>query len=104
MNKPIKTMTVGKNTMTRLALMGSDKEYWKAEILSRYTKQEMIDALVEYEQGWLQNANISEIEDVYMDILLNGYESKGWHHMTIEDLAEEAIDAIIYKEEELLNE
>jgi methionine salvage enolase-phosphatase E1 len=76
------------------ALMDCDKNYIIAETLARFTREEMIEALIEFEESWIEDANNSEIQEVLIDIWANGYNGKGWNNMTDKELAYEAIDAL----------
>ena len=78
------------------AVMECDQNYIIAETLARFTREELIDALIEYEESWIDGANTSEIKDVLIDIWANGYNRKGWHEMPDKELAHEALDALDY--------
>jgi methionine salvage enolase-phosphatase E1 len=76
------------------ALMDCDKDYIVAETLARFTREELIEALIEFEEDWIDNASPSDIKEVLIDMWANGYNGKGWNHMTDKELAYEAIDAL----------
>ena len=76
------------------ALMDCDNDYIIAEVLARFTRQELMDALIQGEEDWVDDTDNASIIDYIVDIRSNGYKSKPWNDMTDRELADESIEVL----------